>query len=84
MLTEHDFQRQYMASTNNDQALITKLSVVCLEAVTGHVARQGKKLTDSKARRTVEQVMALLGQNIARAGELYVKADATEAASQRN
>ena len=84
MLTEHDFQRQYISSTNNDQALITKLSVVCLEAVTGHVARQGKKLTDPKARRTVEQVMALLGQNIARAGELYAKADDAEAAGKRN
>ena len=39
MLTENDFQSQYLGNNNNDQALITKLSVVCLEAVTGHAQR---------------------------------------------
>lgn len=73
MLTENDFQRQYLGNNNNDQALITKLSVVCLEAVTGHVARQGGELEQETVRRDVAQIMELLGQNICRAGELYTK-----------
>lgn len=73
MLTENDFQSQYLGNNNNDQALITKLSVVCLEAVTGHVARQGGELEQDAVRRDVAQVMELLGQNICRAGELYAK-----------
>lgn len=79
MLTEHDFQRQYLGNFNNDQALITKLSVVCLEAVTGHVARQGGELSQDSVRKDVAQIMELLGQNICRAGELYAKVELDEA-----